>query len=220
MVLRDFLPHRRSYDNIRECAAQVLSCFNPSGKLPVDIEHIVDVGLGINIVPCANLKKEIGIEGGLSVDRKNIYIDKGLYFNSKTKCRCRFTIAHELGHYLLHAAIYRRAARDCLDSEGIYNLIKSISNSASYERYEWQANAFAGLVLVPSLPLEQSLLTGRQKASFRGEVNTPSTCAHLSSLIAPEYGVSTEVILRRGQLDGYWSSAVVQGYYQKYAVSF
>ena len=57
--------------------------------------------------------------------------------------RDRFTLAHELGHFLLHTS----------ENVGLTRLPKESSTKA-YLNPEWQANTFAGELLIPSNLIE------------------------------------------------------------------
>ena len=64
------------------------------------IEEIVEFDFRINIVPVLGLQREFEVEGFTSGDLKNIYVDEYTYTDRIT--RYRFTLAHEMGHIVLH----------------------------------------------------------------------------------------------------------------------
>lgn len=69
---------------------------------------------------------------------KTLRIRESTYIGAKEgKARDRFTIAHELGHIILHS-MYNPDIKFCRLEENI----------KSYEDIEWQANVFAGEFLV------------------------------------------------------------------------
>lgn len=64
--------------------------------------------------------------------------------------RDRFTLTHELGHYLLHGRFLSGASRCCtLQSVKEYIQIEG-EEPCSYRNSEWQAEAFAGELLMPA----------------------------------------------------------------------
>ncbi len=69
-------------------------------KIPVDVDLIVERGLGIGMVPVADLKQFAGTEAFLTADLKEIDYDP-----SAPDVHIRFSIAHEAGHFLLHKAV-------------------------------------------------------------------------------------------------------------------
>ncbi|ETI96838.1 MAG: hypothetical protein Q606_CBAC00012G0004 [Intestinibacter bartlettii DORA_8_9] len=94
----------------------------------------IDEDFSFGILP----KNKMGNNHGLTDSRDNtILIREDVYFNAiNENGRDRFTMAHELGHYLMHT-------RDELVFTR--NQIKL----KSYEDSEWQANTFASELLMP-----------------------------------------------------------------------
>lgn len=84
-------------------------------------------------------REEMGNNHGLTKPQEGvIYIREDVYNGACRGCgRDRFTMAHELGHYLLHRAIPTGLARSA-----------SVDNVPSYCDPEWQASAFAGEFLM------------------------------------------------------------------------
>lgn len=87
----------------------------------------------------AGLKDEMGANHGLTIPSENVIrlredVYDGLYRNAG---RDRFTAAHELGHYIMHRSVpivFHRTEQGQLKS---------------YLDSEWQANTFAGHLLMP-----------------------------------------------------------------------
>ena len=65
-----------TYTDIGRKAQEFLSQYYPSLELPVPIERIIDVELGINIFPFPRLYKDFKQNGFLSRDRSTIYVDE------------------------------------------------------------------------------------------------------------------------------------------------
>lgn len=77
-------------------------------------------------------------------DRKLIQIREDVYYQATDPCasnRPQFTLAHELGHLVLHAGLKRE-----LD---YYPRNKFTSDHKVYEDSEWQADTFAAEFLMP-----------------------------------------------------------------------
>lgn len=107
-----------------------------------DIEFIYDQNLGENAH--GNI-----ILGKLDLDSKIIFISNILEINSP---RWRFTLAHELGHFLLHRKLFlNNPNSNVMDSEGTISW-ESLDKSDS-SRLEWQANSFASSLLLPKITL-------------------------------------------------------------------
>jgi len=75
-------------------------------SVPVDIEHIIDVKLKINVVPIPGFLKHANIDALISSDWKSIYVDRDEYLDERRHNRLRFSLAHEIGHFVLHKKIY------------------------------------------------------------------------------------------------------------------
>src|SRR3990167_7014495 len=133
-----------SYDVLCKKADDFLRTNNPSAAIPVPIEEIVEFEFNINIVPILGLQREFEVEGFTSSDLKNIYVDEYVYTNYLK--RYRFTLAHEIGHIVLHRNLYRTNRFSSIAEW------KEFINSMTEEEHGWleyQGYAFAGLNLVP-----------------------------------------------------------------------
>lgn len=94
-------------------------------------------GFTLEIVP----KEEMGTKHGETYpSKKLIRIREDVYLNAVAGCgRDRLTIAHEIGHLLLHGD----------DSIALCRL-EPDESLKPYEDPEWQADAFGGELLAPS----------------------------------------------------------------------
>jgi len=120
--------------------------------LPVDMEKIIDVLLAINIIPIPNLEKICNTDALITSDWHSLYIDKNLFEDERRQNRLRFSLAHEIGHYVLHQNFYA-----CLvinSFQDFYDFIEKIP-SDQYGYLETQANKFASYLLVPRQLLSQ-----------------------------------------------------------------
>jgi Zn-dependent peptidase ImmA (M78 family) len=133
-----------SYEDINNSAEIFLKNHGAGDKLPVPIEEIVEFDLGLDIVPFPGLQRDFDIDGFISGDLTCIYVDDFIFLNRPT--RYRFTLAHEIGHFVLHKDlienIHPKSVADWKD------FILQV-NEEEYDWLEWQAYTFAGLVLVP-----------------------------------------------------------------------
>jgi hypothetical protein len=69
-------------------------------KIPVDVELIAERNLHLTIIPIAGLRSTVQSEAFLSGNLHELIYDPAL-----PEVRIRFSVAHELGHYLLHRNI-------------------------------------------------------------------------------------------------------------------
>lgn len=144
------IPHL-TYSDIGQKAKTFLLQYHPTFEIPIPIEDIIDVGMGLNIFPFPRLYKDFGLNGFLSKDRTTIYVDEIQYeqFNEKY----RFTLAHEIGHYILHEQCYSDLPFKTPDE---YFIWRNSIPSEEISYFETQADWFAGQLLVPTIQLEQS----------------------------------------------------------------
>ena len=142
------------YSEVKDFADKFLAQYHPSSDLPIPIEEIVEFQMGIDIFPMHGLATDfdgdnLEVEGYTSLHRKTITVDNDTYL--KKPSRYRFTLAHEVGHIFMHSAVYELELFKNIDEWK--DFIKCFPQS-EYDKFEWQAYAFAGLVLVPGSPLE------------------------------------------------------------------
>lgn len=100
--------------------------------LPIKIEDIAKKE-GLKVVPYPFGE---GISGTLLINENVIG-----YNQTESRVRKRFTIAHELGHFVLH----RDKKPVFLDKLYRFN----VPNDDQNEQYEMEANAFAAAILMP-----------------------------------------------------------------------
>lgn len=122
-----------------EKKAQELLDLYFDGSFPVNIESVCDY-LGLAIMPVRGLKGYFGVDAFIAADFKTIYVDE-VGFRAGTN-RYRFSLAHEIGHFVLHREYFPNR---------IESLEEWIGSSAYSGRnyVEYQANYFAGCLLAP-----------------------------------------------------------------------
>lgn len=139
-----FLP----YHTLQARADDFLRRYHPEGSLPVPIEEIAEFRLGLNIIPVPGLHRSFEIDGFTSGDLQDISVDESIYENHRS--RYRFTLAHEVGHIVLHRHLYEGTSiRNAREWKKFINDMPLKDHSS----LEFQAYAFAGLVLVPPAAL-------------------------------------------------------------------
>ena len=135
-----------SKSEIVERAEELLSeCWD--GVFPIDVERICDC-LGIAILPVTNLSDSFLVDAFISADFKTIYVDAEKY--ERESYRYRFSVAHELGHYILHREYFSSRVEDYDEWEGL-------SYGSANHFVEFQANYFAGCLLAPEDELTRVL---------------------------------------------------------------
>ncbi len=133
------------FDTIRNKADQFRAEFW-GDEIPVNIDAIIEFRLGLEIRPIKNLKSVYDIDGMLSRDLSIIFVDNDMYSDIRYESRLRFTLAHEIGHFVLHRDFYLSQNFD--DAEDWLDIIQSLDPN-DLDWYERHANEFAGRLLVP-----------------------------------------------------------------------
>jgi hypothetical protein len=179
----------------------------PSGTVPVDVEKIL-WGVKLDLVPLPSLKEDGDVDALLLGNLTTIVIDKREYMDDRMQNRIRFSIAHELGHFILHADIFRGIAHS-----GIEEWIDFTQHAPEeqYERLEFQANEFAGRLLVPVDRLKTELESARteaNKAGFRAWDQSGGAAKEcIATRLSRIFGVSSQVIERRFDREKLWPAA-------------
>lgn len=176
----------------------------PSGELPIEVEMLL-WPLGLKLVPFPSLRDAGDVDALLLGDLKTIIVDNHDYFNDKKQNRIRFSIAHELGHFVLHNDIFKNLAHKTI-REWI-KFIRLIPET-EYSFIEYQAYEFAGRLLVPSERLEkefqQSIRKAKDASFFSWDKTGDAALGIISTPISRIFDVSSEVIEKRLRREGFW----------------
>ena len=118
----------------------------------------------------------------------------------------RFSFGHELGHLFLHKDLYIKLGIDSPESWKDFILYVPENE---YISFEWQANEFAGRLLVPYAELKKEvekigeILKENDLLTFL-EMDSDAVLSRISPMLCKPFGVSTEVIERRVKREGLW----------------
>ena len=190
-------------EELRAHADDFLKRNHPSRTLPIPIEHIVE-RLGLNIIPVPGLQQAYRIVGCMSADMTGIYVDQ--WVAESRESRFYFTLAHEMGHIELHAAIFESLRSGVNSFEAWLRAVRETPDDVSF-RMEWQAHTFAGLVLVPfealqqqyheALPDVQTMMSDPALREVPKEQIRDFAWEALIDRLAHLFGVSNDVIQKR-----------------------
>jgi len=192
------------YEQLRHCADQFLNQYHSSRSIPVPIESIVEFQLGIDIVPMPGLHQGFDIDSMISSDLTEIRIDQ--YVFESRPGRYRFSLAHELGHLILHKDIFAQMSFSNIQS---WKIAVSGIPLREYGWLEFQAYSFAGLILVPSAELNDAFRTAVEQAHANGiDLDAESEVVHnvVAAYLARDFVVSPEVVNKRMEYDELWKS--------------
>lgn len=161
-------------------------------SIPVDIERIIDLRLKLDVIPVPSLQKLCDTDALIASSWKEIYVDEEKYLDDRYQNRLRFSLAHEIGHFVLHKNIYE--SFDIKTFKDIYDLIRDIPQE-QYGYLETQANKFANLLLVPRNILgNQRIREVKKQKTIPKNVDRKTLNLYLAIPLSKEFGVSERVI--------------------------
>lgn len=182
----------KNHNHIKVVAENFLKKYHPKDSYPIPIEEIVEFKLMLDIIPLPNLHKAFDIDGFLSSDRTNISVDENVY--QSRPGRYRFTLAHEVGHFILHKDLYEQHSFKTIDD---WKKFIEYFPEKEYSWFEWQAYEFAGLILVPPHHLNKRLKYHMKQIEALGIANKEVMTDRAIELLTEDFVVSREVIQRR-----------------------
>jgi hypothetical protein len=180
----------------------------PSNAIPIDVLSIVEFELGLEIRPISKLKEEADVDALLLGDWKTIVVDQAQYMDDRYTNRLRYSIAHELGHFVLHEVVFRQMPRGTI--EEWITFMRDIPEK-EYSFLEYHAYEFAGRFLVPPEALRQELEAAIQIAEkngiLRNQLQDEAHMQYLAKPISRKFEVSSSVIERRLPKEKLWPLA-------------
>ncbi|AEB08502.1 ImmA/IrrE family metallo-endopeptidase [Desulfobacca acetoxidans] len=176
-------------------------------KLPIDMEEIIELKLQLNVEPTHGLLNLIDMDAYLKMDLSGIVVDYDSYMEARYANRLRFSLAHELGHYILHKDVYLKL--NLTSAEEWKNFIINVPED-EYGDFEWQANEFAGRFLVPHNFLKArldgviKLIKQNKELTTYLKKDPDAVLSRVSPVLRKPFGVSEEVIERRLKRENLW----------------
>jgi hypothetical protein len=128
------------------------SRFWPSNQIPIQVLEIVEFELDLEVRPISRLKEDNDIDALLLGNWETIVVDQAQYMDDRYANRLRFSLAHELGHYVLHREVFEQFPRDSVEEWIAF--MRDIPEK-EYSFLEYHAYEFAGRFLVPPEALRQ-----------------------------------------------------------------
>lgn len=156
--------------------------YDAAAAPPIPVERVASALLGLFIDEADDIRTLPGaptdqgrLSGMLDAEEMVIWVDRGEARRSPG--RRRFTIAHEIGHFLLHVPAFHKVYYDQLADIQEIEEPKPASNPPAPRKRELEANAFARELLMPeALVNEQAHATGFNLPGLakRFEVSVPA----------------------------------------------
>lgn len=170
------------------------------GGIPVDVDAIIEFGFEIDIRPVPGMRNPVFGAGFTLRDWSAICYD-----DSQPPLRVRFTLAHELGHVVLHRSLIDALPPTHTRDAWIDLYLELPPDAIGY--LETQANMFAANLLVPRsfleiefgkhLPSMQPLAEEARSSGFRRSDYLDHMLGAMATRLAPSFDVSDEMIAHR-----------------------
>ena len=190
------------YVDIQNQVEKFLDQFNENRDLPVPIEEIAEFKLQLEVIPVQGLLSDFDIDGFCSLDLSRIWVDQQTMQRSSN--RYRFTIAHEVGHLVLHRDLFSKFQINSI--EEWMDFISGF-DEREYGWFEQHAYNFAGLVLVPANELKLGFDEGigklRQQGTNPNDLESSMLIQYVSHYLSRKFEVSEEVVARRLKKEKY-----------------
>lgn len=185
------IPPYITKEKLIELANNFLSTYNSSSIIPVPIEDIVELSLGITVIPVPNLKRAFTFESFISSDFKNIIIDGYIYDTYED--RTRFTYAHELAHFILHKDFYKSQ-----DFSNIQEYLEHQNSQSDQllKRIESQAYLMAGYLLMPQTEFREIVDRMIKEAGGSSKLN-PLQAQAIIDTIGDRFFVSPQCVQKQ-----------------------
>lgn len=190
------------YEALKQRANNFLGTHHPKGTIPVPIEEIIEFKFRMDIIPIPGLHQGFEIDGFITSDLSSIYVDQFVY--ESRPGRYRFTLAHELGHAVLHRRVYQKVRFSTIKE---WKRFVDEIDVQDHGWLEWQAYTFAGLILVPPDSLRRKLAEAMHRANAAGfSIRKAEDVAklYITSWLAKQFDVSSQVIDKRLAKDNPW----------------
>jgi|LDZT01.1.fsa_nt_gi hypothetical protein len=113
---------------------------------------IAEQKLNIKIIPIPDLIKLVSVDTLITSKWNTVFTDSFFYLEREN--RFRFSLAHEIGHFVLHKEIYESLVIENI--EDYENFFANMSQD-DYRFFESQANRFANYLLIPTDRLEKEI---------------------------------------------------------------
>jgi hypothetical protein len=196
-----FIPKERIWQE----ADRLRAAHRAGRTLPVEVLDLAEFDLGLDLVPVDGLREQLDIDALLMGDLSSILLDKRSFMSPRLEYRLRFSVAHEIGHLVLHRDIY--AGFQHTSAKEWFDYISAIPD-AEYGWVEWQAHEFAGCLLVPPDALRVAFQNAIQTAQAAGYTNwlaaDEAALDYIATRVGPKFGVSAEVVAKRLRVEKLW----------------
>jgi len=196
-------------EEIIKNAIQFLNEFNKDKTIPVPIEEIIDLHFNIDIIPLPGIKQLCDVDGFSAPDFSAIYVDLFVYENRYY--RYRYTLAHEMGHFVFHKEKLSIVKLDQNDVIGSWIQFNNDLDPGDHSRMEYHGYTFGGLIMVPPDALKEKFIkhidqimpmVDEAKGSGISKSNYAKYIVdRMAVTLSPVFDASVDVLTRRINFD-------------------
>lgn len=178
--------------------------------LPVDVFTLAEIELQLDIIPFDDLYEKYERDAALIQDFSGLYVDAEAYIIWEKgprwkQRRLRFSVAHELGHYVLHREIAAGIEFKTFDDFARW----TNGNQGQQYTIEQEANEFAGRLLVPPARLQAAFdqFAPGAKNILPNWFTSPDLRHGFAESARRIFEVNTQVIETRLDREGIWPAS-------------
>jgi Zn-dependent peptidase ImmA (M78 family) len=189
---------RYTFKELSRVAQDFLAAHHPGGELPVPIEGIAEFELGLDIVPVPGLMSDLDVDAFITADLKEIRVDQ--YIQQRVPARYRASLAHEVGHTLIHGDFFREL-RFATIAE--WKAVLASMSTSAIDKLEDQARLLGALILVPpsQLKAQFDLAVAKLPGGMRVERLSEKGQELFAGGVAKPFEVSAALMFRRLRQD-------------------
>lgn len=171
---------------------------------PLDVEEVAEFDLGMEIRVVSGLLEECGSPAqiGPGEDRPIIAVDTDQYRHQTSFYR--FSLAHEIGHFVLHHEWLKQVWR-LIDSIEAWKQVIAARSESDYEWVEGQADEFASYLLAPEQVFEPFL--GEQLSrlvDLEDSLRSEDVLPYLANPVGVYFGMSSSAAQARIRKSRQW----------------
>jgi len=175
-------------------------------EIPLDVEEIAEFDLDIEIRTTIGILEECGVPAQIgpgderpiiSVDAEQWRLQTPFY---------RYSVAHEIGHYVLHKE-WLESVWQLVDSIEVWKQVIASRSEDDYAWLEAQADEFASYLLAPEKvfdPFLEAQLT--RIADIVGTLQADDIIPYLANSVGGHFGMSNTAAQARIRKSGRWKS--------------
>jgi hypothetical protein len=177
--------------------------------LPIDAVYIAEINLRLEPIPLKGLWADLNIDAALTPDLRGFFVDSESYElilervrnNHWLENRLRFSVAHEIGHFVLHGDVLKELKFTSVQEYLGWRNTQQLGPSPEY-----QADEFAGRLLVPRDVLLKEYDRVQETVAKEHEDwrQIPGTREKMARKLAPRFGVNYQVIETRLDREEIW----------------